>query len=184
MIRAPRPGKPDYLLALTVFLLCLFGIVMISSASIVISQERFNNNFYYVTHQLISLAVGLVGLIIAYFIDYRFWKKIALILFLISLILLLAVFIPGIGKSFGGAHRWLGLGNFLFQPSELVKLTFIIYLASWLQARGEQIRESTPSSSPSPPRGRRDYLNRSERKLYPRPILRVIHTRGLCPILL
>src|SRR3990167_997788 len=141
MIRAPRPGKPDYLLALTVFLLCLFGIVMISSASIVISQERFNNNFYYVTHQLISLAVGLVGLIIAYFIDYRFWRKIALTLFLASLVLLLAVFIPGIGKSFGGAHRWLGLGNFLFQPSELVKLTFIIYLASWLQARGEQIRE-------------------------------------------
>lgn len=141
MIRAPRPGKPDYLLALTVFLLCLFGMVMISSASIVLSGERFGHNFYYVTHQLISLAVGLVGLLVAYFIDYRFWRKISLILFLISLILLLAVFFPIIGKSFGGAHRWIGFGGFLFQPSELIKLTFIIYLASWLEARGEQIKE-------------------------------------------
>lgn len=134
-------GKPDYILALTVFLLCFFGIIMISSASIVISQEHYQNNFYYVTHQLISLIIGLVGLVVAYFIDYRSWRKVSLILFLITLILLLGVFVPGIGKEFGGAHRWIGIGNYLFQPSELVKLTFIIYLASWLEKRGEQIQQ-------------------------------------------
>lgn len=133
-------GKPDYILALLVILLCLFGIVMISSASIVISGERFGNNFYYVTHQITSLIVGLVLMVIASLVDYRFWRKIAFTMFLLTLILLLAVFFPVVGKEFGGAHRWIGIGKFLFQPSEIVKLTFIIYLASWLEKRGEAIR--------------------------------------------
>lgn len=132
-------AKPDLILALVVFILCLFGIVMISSASIVSSEERFGTNFYYVSHQAISLIIGLILMTVAYFIDYRFWKKIALILFLGILILLLAVFVPGIGQEFGGAHRWLGWGNFIFQPSEIMKLAFVIYLASWLDSRGEKI---------------------------------------------
>jgi len=136
-----RVGKPDYLLAMTVFLLCLFGIVMISSASIVLSGERFGHNYYYVTHQIISFVIGLAALLLGYFIDYRLWRKLALIMFLASLIMLLGVFIPGIGREFGGAHRWLGIGNILFQPSEIVKLTFIIYFASWLERKGEGIRD-------------------------------------------
>lgn len=136
-----RPGKPDYLLALTVFLMCLFGIIMVSSASIVISAERFGGDFYYVIHQIISFAVGLIALLVGYFIDYRFWRKYSLILFLITIVLLIGVFVPGIGKELGGAHRWLGFGNLLFQPSELVKLTFIIYFASWLEKKGEGVRD-------------------------------------------
>ncbi|MCL5407082.1 MAG: putative lipid II flippase FtsW [Patescibacteria group bacterium] len=132
-------SKPDLIFALTVFLLCLFGVVMISSASIVTSQERFGTNYYYATHQLISLVVGLIMMVGAYFIDYRFWKKISLTMFLATLVLLIAVFLPGIGKEFGGAHRWLGFGSAVFQPSEIVKLTFIIYLASWLEKKGDQV---------------------------------------------
>jgi cell division protein FtsW len=136
-----RPGKPDYLLALIVFLMCLFGIIMISSASIVISAERFGSDFYYVSHQIIAFVVGLIALLVGYFIDYRFWRKYSLILFLITIIMLIGVFIPGIGKELGGAHRWLNFGKFLFQPSELVKLTFIIYFASWLEKKGEGVRD-------------------------------------------
>lgn len=131
--------KPDLVLALTVFMLCFLGIVMISSASIVSSQERFGTNYYYAIHQLISLVIGLTLMLIAYFIDYRFWKKIAVPLFLASLVMLIAVFVPGIGKTFGGAHRWIGLGGIIFQPSEIIKLTFLIYLASWLERRGDKI---------------------------------------------
>lgn len=136
-----RTGKPDYLLAMVVFLLCLFGVVMISSASIVISQERFGSNFYYVWHQVISLIVGLIALLIGYFVDYRVWRKYSLILFLLTIVLLIAVFLPGIGKELGGAHRWVGIGGLLFQPSEIVKLTFIIYFASWLEKKGEGVRD-------------------------------------------
>ncbi len=135
-----KPSKPDIILALVVLLLCLFGIVMISSASIVTSQERFGTNYYYVSHQLISLVVGLILMVIAYFIDYRFWKKMSLIMFLATLVLLLVVFIPGIGQEFGGANRWISIGGLLFQPSEIVKLTFIIYLASWLEKKGDSIK--------------------------------------------
>ena len=134
-----RISKPDLILALGFFLLSLFGIVMISSASIVTSEERFGTNYYYASHQLTSLIIGLVLMVVAYFIDYRYWKKISLTLFLGTLVLLIAVFIPGIGKEFGGAHRWLGVGGLIFQPSEIVKLTFIIYLASWLSNRQDKI---------------------------------------------
>lgn len=132
-------SKPDLVFAMIVFLLCLFGVVMISSASVVTSQERFGTNYYYATHQLVSLVVGLVMMVGAYFIDYRFWKKISLTMFLATLVLLIAVFLPGIGKEFGGAHRWIGIGSSVFQPSEIVKLTFIIYLASWLEKKGDQV---------------------------------------------
>lgn len=131
--------KPDLVFALVVFLLSLFGVVMISSASIVASQEHFGSNYYYATHQLISLIIGLILMIGAYLIDYRFWQKISLILFLATLVLLIAVFVPHIGQEFGGAHRWLGFGSFIFQPSEIVKLTFIIYLSSWLTKIGEKV---------------------------------------------
>lgn len=143
-----RSGKPDFLLALIVFLLCVFGVVMISSASIVLSQERFNSNFYYVTHQIIALIVGLAALVVGYLIDYRKWKNHALLLFLASLGLLILVFIPGLGVSFGGARRWISIGGQLFQPSELVKLTFIIYFSSWLEAKGEGVRDWTAGFLP------------------------------------
>lgn len=137
MIR--RAVKPDLALAMAVFLLCFFGLVMIFSASMVTSEERYGTNYYYVTHQVISLAVGLVLMAAAYFIDYRSLRKFALILFLVALALLIAVFLPGIGREYGGAHRWLGIGGLIFQPSEFVKLAFIIYLASWLDKRGEKV---------------------------------------------
>jgi len=135
-----RMSKPDYILALAVFLLSLFGIVMVYSASTVVAQENFGSSYYFVLHQIRSLVVGLLLMISVYFVDYRFWRKIALPLFLVNIILLLAVFLPGIGKSFGGAHRWIGIGSYLFQPSELIKLTFLIYFASWLEKKGSEVR--------------------------------------------
>lgn len=134
-----RIAKPDYIVALTVFLMSLFGIVMISSASIVTSQERFGTNYYYATHQLVSLVIGLILLVGAYFVDYRYWKKISLTLFLATIVLLIAVFIPGIGQEYGGAHRWINLGFTVFQPTEIVKLAFIIYLASWLDKKADKV---------------------------------------------
>lgn len=144
MMRTPfrrDAGKPDYVLALTVFLLSVFGVVMIFSASVVTSQEYFGNSHYFAYRQIISLIIGLILMVVAYSIDYRFWKKIALPLFLASLLLLVAVFFPGIGKQFGGAHRWIGVGNQVIQPSEIVKLTFLIYLAFWLEKKGEGVRD-------------------------------------------
>jgi cell division protein FtsW len=132
--------KPNFLFALTVFLLIFFGIVMISSSSVVISMEQTGKNYTFVIKQIESLILGLVIMYVTYSIDYRFWKKNSLWMLVITLGLLILVFMPGIGKSAGGAHRWIGIGSHWFQPSELVKLTFIIYLSAWLDNMGDKVK--------------------------------------------
>ncbi|MEI6040311.1 MAG: putative lipid II flippase FtsW [Candidatus Berkelbacteria bacterium] len=139
MKRFIQKKKPNLIFALTIFLLIFFGIVMISSSSVVISLEHTGKNYSYVVKQIESLIFGLIAMFATYNIDYRFWKKNSFWLLIITLSLLLLVFIPGIGKSAGGAHRWIGLGSHWFQPSELIKLTFIIYLAAWLDNMGEKV---------------------------------------------
>jgi len=133
-----RRSKSDYILSLTVFILLILGLVMISSASVVISYDRFGSNNYFLIRQIINAAIGIGFLIVFYLIDYRFWKKVAFILLILTIFLLLLVFF--IGFSFGGAKRWLSLGAFFLQPTEIAKLTYVLYLAAWLENRGEKLR--------------------------------------------
>ncbi len=132
--------KTDYIFALCAIALTLFGVVMIFSSSMVISFQEFGTNYHFVIRQLIFFITGLVLLFGTYLIDYRFWQKSATWLFLGTLILLALVLVPGLGHKAGGSSRWFGFGNFLFQPSEVVKLTFIIYLAAWFDKKGENIK--------------------------------------------
>lgn len=136
-----RQQKPNYLLAFIVFGLVIFGLLMIYSASVVRSYQTFGYNYYYLNHQALSFLVGIVFWFIAMKIDYRFWQKNALWLFLISVIFLITVYIPGVGVELQGAKRWISLGPIFFQPSEIVKFTFIIYLAAWLSKRREKIKD-------------------------------------------
>lgn len=140
-MKFPYRAKIDTGLFLLFFGLSLFGLLMISSASVVISFEHFGSNYTYFFRQLRSFLIGMVILIIFSRIDYRFWRRIALISLLITIILLILVFIPGIGKELGGAHRWIHLGSLFFQPSEIAKLSLILYLAAWFEKRGEGIRD-------------------------------------------
>lgn len=132
--------KMDYVFALLVIALTLFGIVMISSSSIVASFEKYGSNYHYVIRQIGSFMVGLILLFITSLTDYRVWRKCAPWFFFITMFLLLLVFMPGIGHKIGGSNRWIGIGNFIFQPSEIIKLSFIIYLAAFLEKKGENIR--------------------------------------------
>lgn len=113
--------------------LSLFGLVMIGSASSLVAFERFdgNNNYYFVGKQALSLVIGLVLMFIAQGIDYRSLKKHSIVLLLVTIVLLTVALLPGIGKELKGAQRWIGIGFINFQPSEIAKLTFIIYLSSW-----------------------------------------------------
>lgn len=129
---------PDYVFVVLVGCLLLFGLIMLSSASSVISYQKFGSNFYYISHQLLFGALpGLILFLIISKINYEHFKRYAFPLFICSLLLLLAVFIPGLGHEFGGAKRWLNLGFLVIQPSELAKLAFILYMATWLSAKGE-----------------------------------------------
>jgi cell division protein FtsW len=113
-------------------ILLVFGLAMLASASSDLGKTQFNNSYYYIEHQLLyGVLVGAVGFIIAYKINYQKWRKIAFVLLLISLALLVLVFTP-LGSLVNSTNRWLRLGPFSFQPAELMKLTYIMYLAAWL----------------------------------------------------
>ena len=107
---------------------------MLASASSDLGQLRFGDSYFYLKHQLLyGLSVGLIGFFLASKFYYRNYQNIAVILFILSILMLTLIFTP-LGITRGGATRWLGIGPVQFQPSELLKITFIVYLASWLGA--------------------------------------------------
>lgn len=134
-----KTKRSDYVLAAMTIILVLFGLAMISSASSVISYERFGYTSYYVARQAIALVVGLVAMVVLAQIDYRVWSKLSVGLLVLVIGLLVAVFIPGLGVKLGGAHRWLSFGPLLIQPSEFVKLALVIYLASWFDRKTRRV---------------------------------------------
>ncbi len=129
----------DQPLFLVILLLIGFGLLMVTSASVGVSQENFGENYHYLKNQIFrGLLPGLILGFMAFIIPYRSWRKTAFFLFLISIILLVLVFLPQIGIKHGGAKRWISLGPINFQPSEILKLTLIIYLAAWIEAKGKE----------------------------------------------
>lgn len=119
----------------TTFILVFFGLVMIFSAGIFVSQKNFGTNYYYFNHQfLYGFLPGLLLFLGALRIDYKVWKKLSLLLILLSIGLLVLIFVPNFGIVTSGAKRWLNFFDlFSFQPSEILKLILIVYLASWLK---------------------------------------------------
>ncbi len=127
----------DKKLLFAVFSLVAFGLIMIASAGVVYSQTRFGDSYYFFKHQLFyGFFPGLVALYLFQKINYHYWRNTSVLFFIITLIFLALVFIPGFGTKIYGASRWLKLGPLSFQPSEMAKLSVIIYLASWLESRG------------------------------------------------
>ncbi len=138
-MRRAKYHAPDYLFLGLFAFVAIFGVVMLSSASNAVAFQRFGDSLYYVKHQLLNgFLPGLIFCAILSFVDYKLFKKIAFPIFVFSILLLLAVFTP-LGASFGGARSWIDLGFFTFQPSEIVKLAFIIYLAAWLERRDTKV---------------------------------------------
>ena len=141
-VRASRQGEPDTVLLITVILLIIIGIVALFSASSVESWNNFGNAYGYLTHQIIfGLIGGSVFAFVLYVMPFNFLRKYSVLFFLGSLFFTLLVFFPGIGIEQYSANRWVDLGLFTFQPSELVKLCFIIYLAAWIERHQKNIQE-------------------------------------------
>lgn len=127
----------DKPLLLTLFSLLGIGIIMIASAGVVYGKVRFGDEYYFLKQQLLGLGVGLVFLFIFQKIHYTVWKRFVVPIFILALILLILVFIPGFGTSVYGATRWIQLGPVpSFQPSEVMKFAIILYLSAWLSGKG------------------------------------------------
>ncbi|USN53921.1 MAG: putative lipid II flippase FtsW [Candidatus Nomurabacteria bacterium] len=139
--------QADYALLITIVGLVLFGLIMLSSASSVISFQQYGDSNALLRRQIISAVLGLAGFFIIQRLDYHLWKKFAVLLLFLSIVFLIMVFVPGIGEEYLGARRWINLGV-QFQPTELVKLAFLVYLASWLEKRREGFREPIYSFVP------------------------------------
>lgn len=146
---SPEHQAVDSVLLLCIIGLTLFGFIMVASASVVVAERFSEDTFFFFRHQLLyGGTVGLAAFLIGIVVPYRWWRSLALPSLLISLVLLLLVFIPGLQVASGGAARWIGAGPITLQPSEVMKLTFILYLAALLEAKGADIRSFRKSVLP------------------------------------
>jgi cell division protein FtsW len=128
-------------LLLLVAVLNLIGLVMILSASSVESLRQYGSPWYYFERQLLWLSLGSAAFGIAVNLDYRRWRHLGAIGVIGSLGLLMAVMVPGLGISVSGSSRWLGVGSWRLQPSELAKLALVIFAADLLDRRAARVRE-------------------------------------------
>jgi len=127
----------DLWLAVTTIGLVLFGVIMVYSASGAVAAERFGGAHYFLTRQLMWVALGLGAMMIAMRVDYHYYEQPVVIYGLLGLsvfLLTLALFFP----ARNGAHRWITFGSWSAQPSELAKIALIIFLARFLTRREEE----------------------------------------------
>lgn len=135
---ARQGGNVDRILLITVFVLLGIGLIMIASAGVLYGRTRFDDAYYFLKQQCLGLGIGIILLFIFSHIDYRIWKRFVAPIFLLALVLLILVFVPGIGTSVYGASRWIEFGQISFQPSEVMKLAMILYLSAWLSGKGKK----------------------------------------------
>lgn len=127
---SPQKHEIDFIFLSIVVVLSLFGLLMVYDASQFEAFQEFGDKLYFFKQQIIWLLMGFTGLTFFSFFDYHRLQKIALPFFLFSLLLLFLVFIPGLGISAGGAHRWLKISFLTIQPAEIIKLSSIIFFAA------------------------------------------------------
>ncbi len=131
MLKAIR--ATDRILFLSILTLVIGGLFIFLSASLgLLAGNGAQFSDVALGQIVLGLGGGTVALLIAMTLPYRLWRRVALFGFVASLILTLAVFVPHFGVELNGAHRWLRVGPITFQPSELLKITYILYLATWL----------------------------------------------------
>ncbi len=113
--------------------LLVIGLLMLFSATVAVGVQRAGDSLFFVKSQLFKGVIpGIFAFLVAALVDYRVWRKWAFFALIASIILLILVYVPGVGILLNGARGWIRIAGFQFQPSELVKVTFIIYLAAWL----------------------------------------------------
>ena len=125
----------DQNLLWVIVLLLAFGLVMVYSATVAIPEDPHYarwSQFHFFWRDLAAVTLGLVGGWVVFQFPMKVWERWAPYLFVISLVMLVAVLVPFLGKGVNGSRRWIPLGVFNFQPSELVKLTIILYAADFI----------------------------------------------------
>ena len=141
MLKIFNSGKNncDLTLLILVILISCFGTLMVYSTSSVYALEVYGDPSRFLKLHLIYLSLGLSAMFIFMHVDYRILRKFVYPAYIICLILLIAVLIPGIGKKVSGAQRWLALGPITFQPAEIAKFVILLYLAHSLDKKKDRM---------------------------------------------
>lgn len=137
-----RAHRGDVALALTVFILLAFGLIMMYNISPALNQKLAGHAapVNYFRNQLINVVVGVVAWGFASSIYFKQWRKYAVALVVVSVLALVALLVPHLSFTSNGATRWLRLGPASFQPAELLKLALVVYLAAWFERRQGQLK--------------------------------------------
>lgn len=146
----PRKRVFDKVLFVTVVLLSLLGLLVVYSASAVLASDQYGTPYHFLIRQTIALVIGLAGMAILMRANYRALAKPGLVYTLLgitALLLMASLASPAIN----GTHRWLKLGPMSLQPSELAKLSLLLFLAWRLHRDGEAADATTPPGTPRPP---------------------------------
>lgn len=131
--------KLDYPMLLVIFILICFGLITLASASSYAALSTYEDSNYFLFRQLAFALVGVFFMFIISRIDYNKYKKLAYLGYGFTLLLMLAVLIPGVGVEVKGATRWLGVGTFRFQPSEIMKIMLVIAVATYIAKNYKKI---------------------------------------------
>ncbi len=137
-----RRHGPDYLLLSVLTVIIVIGLIAVYSSSYALGYAQFDDANYFIKKQILFAVLGCIGMFIMMNIDYRILMRLSPLLMLGALIGLAAVLLPGIGVEQNGARRWIALGPLPpLQPSEFAKVAVLIYMAAWLAAKGETVRD-------------------------------------------
>lgn len=117
----------------------VIGLVTIASAGVFYGETRFGDDYFFLKRQLLGVGIGLIALFAFQQLDYHVWRRLAFPLFVATVLALIAVLIPGVGDRVYGASRWLSIGPFSFQPSEMAKFSFVLYLAAWFSRKERKL---------------------------------------------
>ncbi|MCE5387109.1 MAG: putative lipid II flippase FtsW [Acidithiobacillus sp.] len=130
-------GAPDLVLAWILVILICFGLVMVYSASAPVAQQETGNPFYFAERQILFAMLGLGVLYSFSRIELEFWERVTFPLMGISLLALVLVFVPVLGVSVNGSHRWINFLIVRLQPSELLKFALLFFMARYVVRKGE-----------------------------------------------
>lgn len=134
--------KPKNIFLTSCILQTILGLVMITSSSYIWAEYKFSDPFKFFKSQFVFFIISIVIMIFVSKIDYEIYFKKSKQIFLISLLLLILVLIPGIGTVRNGSRSWFGIGSFGVQPSEFMKLSMIIFLSKYLSLNGKKVKKN------------------------------------------
>lgn len=132
LLKQKPSGKVDKVLLIFTIIITLFGILMVYSASSYTAYVRYEDSFFYMKKQILGAILGLGAMTGLTYCNYKILDRLKLPILIVSIILLIIVFIPGVGLENYGANRWIDLPGFTIQPSEISKFAFIIFAAGYM----------------------------------------------------